>query len=85
MVHGPVPLTVVEATVAAPTAVALTLPVGFVQPAGTTTSAYELALKLAVSLRKLKVKLFPVLLGVVLPGETDMVPSPFASVNVPRR
>ena len=39
-------------------------------------------MKLAVSLRKLKVKLLPVLLGVVLPGETDMVPSPFASVNV---
>ncbi|PYI62287.1 MAG: hypothetical protein DMF07_13960 [Verrucomicrobia bacterium] len=44
--------------------------------------AYDPEEKFAVGLRKLKVKLLPVLPGCALPGETVMVPSPFASVNV---
>jgi len=44
--------------------------------------AYDPEQKFAVGLRKLKVKLLPVLPGCALPVETVMVPSPFASVNV---
>src|SRR4051794_39430910 len=90
MVQGPVPLTDGEPTVAEPTPTTLTYPglvgivvCGVVQPVGTTTLTAEFAGKdTEVSVRKLKVKLLPVLLGVVVPGETFIVPLPLASVNV---
>src|ERR1051325_5645195 len=88
MVQGPVPVTVTVPTVAVPIAVALTLPdplpvvVGAVQPAGTTMAAADPAVKAFGPLRKLKVKLLPLLPRGTLVGETVMVPSPLASVNV---
>src|SRR4029079_14268644 len=55
---------------------------GAVQPAGTTTVAIDPEVNAFAPLRKLKVKVLPVLLGCTLLGETVMVPSPFASVNI---
>jgi hypothetical protein len=91
MVQGGPALTEVTAAVdPTPTGVAATKPgepapdevCGAVQPAGTTTVQVELAPKVCATLRKLKVKLLPVLEVSALPGETSMVPSAFASVNV---
>ena len=85
------PLTAVDAIVTpVPSATAaLTKPgllefavCGAVQPAGTTIVTGEFALKVAFGLRKVKVKLLPMLLGTAVEGETCMLPSPFASVNV---
>src|SRR5436309_6516257 len=75
----------VETVVTAPSATAaLTLPgkVGAVQVAGTTTSTYEFWLKDTFGVRKLKVKLLPLLPGTAVEGETCMLPSPLPSVNL---
>ena len=92
IVQGPVPVTVIVPTVfpaATGVGAALTKPAavesevcGAVQPAGTTTVAIDPEVKAFVPFRKLKVKVLPVLLGCTLVGETVIVPSPFASVNV---
>src|SRR6478672_8915513 len=90
MVQGPLPVIEIEPVIdAVPTVAALTKPgavesevCGAVQPAGTTTVASDPAVNAFVPLRKLKVNVLPVLLGCTLVGDTVMVPSPFASVNV---
>src|SRR6185312_7233200 len=90
MVQGPLPVIVIAPTCALPTSAALTKPgevedeaCGAVQPAGTTTVAADPDGKLLPpTLRKLKVKLLPVVLGTTLVGDTVIVPRPPASVNV---
>src|SRR5437764_14673442 len=92
MVQGPLPLTVIVPTVfpaATGVGAALTKPAavesevcGAVQPAGTTIVAIDPAVNAFAPLRKLKVKLLPLLPSGALPSETVIVPSPFASVNV---
>src|SRR5690349_6805259 len=84
MVQGPVPVTEVELTLPVPWFVVLMWPVGFVQVDGTTTVTADPAVKVVVVVRKLKVKLLPLLLFNALPGETSIVPvpSPLASVKM---